>query len=230
MTILEWPIQERPREKLLQHGTQSLSDAELLAVLWGSGTQGKSAVDLARDLLKQYNGLRSLFAATYADFSQIRGLGFSKYCQCQAALELSYRHLKESLERQGTMRQVNDVKRFLIAALRGHSQEVFACLFLDNRNRLIRFEKLFYGSINTTSVHPRIVIERCLLNKAAAVILAHNHPSGVPEPSQADCEITKILAKALQMIDVRLLDHMVIGDTEVCSLAERGLLAPHATI
>lgn len=230
MTILEWPSQERPREKLLQHGVPALSDAELLAVLFGSGTKGKSAVDLSRDLLKQCGGLRGAFAASYSHFTQISGLGISKYCQCQAALELSRRHLKESLKREDSMTQVQQVKSFLTATLRGYPHEVFACLFLDNRNRLICCEKLFYGSINTTSVHPRILIQRCLLNNAAAVILAHNHPSGVADPSQADCDITKMLFSALEMIDVRLLDHMIIGDTTVSSLAEQGLLAPFAAI
>ncbi len=225
MTITEWPINERPREKLLDRGVYQLSDAELLAILFGNGTKGKSAVDLARDLLNQFESLRGIFAASFKDFSLIPGLGLSKYCQCQAALELSRRQLEEPLKRTKEFAAPDQVKDFIRAKLRDHTHEVFACLFLDNRHRMITFEQLFYGTINSTSVHPRILVQRSLHHNAAAVIVAHNHPSGIAKPSQADCDITQTLMSALQMIDVRLLDHIVVGDQQVASFAEHGLLA-----
>lgn len=224
MTILEWPSSERPREKLMAQGANALSDAELLAILFGTGTKGKTAIDLARDLLQKYQGLRGLFAASMESFCQLPGMGVSKYTQCQAAMELSRRHLQESLQRDDVITKVEDVEQFLIASLRGFDHEVFACLFLDNRHRIIRFEKLFNGSIDTTSVHPRLLIKRALHHNAAAVILAHNHPSGVAEPSQADRQITQLLAKTLRLVDVRLLDHMIVGDTTITSFVQRGLL------
>lgn len=230
MTILNWPTQERPREKLLNRGAQHLSEAELLAILFGHGTQGKSAVDLARDLLSQFGGLRGAFAASHKDFCRLVGLGSTKYCQCQAALELSRRYLSESLAHKNVITQPDDVKNFLKATLRHEPREVFACLFLDNRHHSLCFEKLFYGSINMTSIHPRILIQRCLHHNAAAVVLAHNHPSGAADPSNADREITKMLDKALHLIDVRLLDHMIVGDQHVTSFMERGLLAPRPLI
>lgn len=230
MTIHHWPTQERPREKLLNHGPHTLSDAELLAILWGHGIKGKSAVDLARDLLKQHHNLRGILSASYTEFSRTPGLGVSKYCQCQAAIELNKRYLDESIKRGNAIQQPDQIKNFLKANLRHYSQEVFACLFLDNRHRSLGFEKLFYGGINSTSVHLRILIQRCLHYNAAAVILAHNHPSGIAEPSQSDCELTERLQIALEMIEVRLLDHMIVGDQEVTAFAERGLLAPRASI
>ncbi len=224
MSIIEWPANERPREKLIARGTNALSDAELLAILFGTGTKGKTAIDLARDLLQKYQGLRGLFAASAESFCRSPGMGPSKYTQCQAAIELARRHLQESLQRDSVITQVEDVEQFLIASLRGFEHEVFACLFLDNRHRVIRFETLFHGSIDTTSVHPRVLIKRVLYHNAAAVILAHNHPSGVPNPSRADCEVTQELVKALRLVDVRLLDHIIVGDTSTSSLAQLGLL------
>lgn len=230
MTIIHWPLQERPREKLLDGGAQQLSNAELLALLWGNGVKGKSAVDLARDLLKSHNNLRGIFRASFDEFCQIPGLGVSKYCQCQAVLELNRRYLDESLKRGSAITQPEQIKNFFMAHLRHHRQEVFGCLFLDNRHRSLGFEKLFYGGISSTSIHIRSLIQRCLDHNAAAVILTHNHPSGIPEPSQADCELTKRLQKALEMIEIRLLDHMIVGDSDVVSFAERGLLAPRRLI
>ena len=225
MAIPEWPEMERPREKLLDRGVHHLSNAELLAILFGSGTKGKSAVDLARELLNQFVGLRGIFAASFEHFSAIPGLGLSKYCQCQAALELSRRHLEEPLRREGEITEPEHIKHFIKAELRDHQQEVFACIFLDNRHRMITFEKLFYGTIDATSIHPRVVVQRALHHNAAAVIVAHNHPSGVAKPSQADRDITNALKAALTIIDVRLLDHLIVGDQRVTSFAERGLLA-----
>ena len=225
MTIQQWPKNERPREKLLERGAHHLSDAELLAILFGNGTKGKSAVDIARALLNKFEGLRGIFSASFQHFSALPGLGLSKYCQCQAVLELSRRHLEEPLKRQGKITDPRHSKDFIRAKLRDLPQEVFACLFLDNRHRMITFEKLFHGTIDTTNVHPRVLVQRSLHHNAAAVIVAHNHPSGIAKPSQADKEMTKTLKKALNLIDVRLLDHIIVGDQSTTSLAEQGLLA-----
>ena len=226
MTILHWPLQERPREKLLKYGANQLSNAELLAILLGSGTPGKTAVDLSRDLIQHFGSLRDIFTASYRDFSAFPGLGLSKYSHCQAAIELNRRQLQESLERSCVISDPNYAKNFLIAQLRDYRQEVFSCLFMDNRHRLIQFEHLFFGTINSTNVYPRTLIQRGLFHNAAAVIIAHNHPSGVPHPSQSDQDVTKSLKKALEMIDIRLLDHMIVGDNQIYSFAEAGLLAP----
>jgi DNA repair protein RadC len=230
MTILDWPIEERPREKLLKHGANQLSDAELLAIFLGSGTKGKSAVDLSRDLINHFGSLRKIFTATYRDFCAFPGLGPSKYCHCQAAAELNRRQLQQSLEKNCVITDPNHAKKFLIAQLRDQPQEVFSCLFMDNRHRLIQFEHLFFGTINSTNVYPRTLIQRCLFHNAAAIIIAHNHPSGITQPSQADQEITDSLKKALEIVDIRLLDHMIVGDNQIYSFAEAGLLAPSEPI
>lgn len=224
MTILQWPSQERPRERLIQRGAETLSDAELLAILLGHGTKGKTALDLARELIQHYQGLRPLFSASLQSFCELPGLGFAKYCQLQAALELSQRHLKETIERDHTFTDPQDVKNFLLASLRGHEHEVFACLFLDNQNRLICFEKLFHGTINLLTVHPREVVKKALEHNAAAVIVAHNHPSGITTPSQSDREMTQLLNQSLDLMDIRLLDHFIIGEGAVVSFAESGLI------
>ncbi|MGM0594988.1 MAG: RadC family protein [Pseudomonadota bacterium] len=224
MAIRDWPTEERPREKLLQRGAASLSDAELLAIFLRTGVTGMSAVDLARALLSHFGGLRPLLEADRASFCRAKGLGTAKYVQLQATLELSRRHLLSTLQRGDALTSPEHTRRFLNARLRGYHQEVFGCLFLDNRHRVIEFEELFHGTIDGASVHPREVVRRCLAHNAAAVILAHNHPSGVAEPSRADEQITHRLKEALALVDVRLLDHMVIGDGEITSLAERGVI------
>ncbi|MCB1714679.1 MAG: DNA repair protein RadC [Candidatus Competibacteraceae bacterium] len=224
MSIREWPDAERPREKLLTHGATRLSDAELLAIFLRTGVKGHSAVDLARDLLSQYGGLRRLFDADRATFCAGLGLGAAKYAQLQAVLEMSRRYLEESLQRGDAISSVADTRRYLTAQLRHEPHEVFACLFLDTRHRALAFEPLFYGTIDGATVHPRQVVRRALYHNAAAVILAHNHPSGIAEPSQADRQVTQRLQTALELIDVRVLDHMVVGDSEIVSLAELGWL------
>ena len=224
MSITDWPKDERPREKMLLRGADALSDAELLAIFLRTGTKGKSAVDLARELLEQFGGLRSLLNADKKTFCSCIGLGEAKYTQLQATLEMSRRHLAESLQRTDVLSNPNDTRRFLLSRMRDYHYEVFACLFLDNRNRVISFDEMFFGTINGTSVHPREVVKRALKHNAAAIILAHNHPSGVAEPSQADRSLTDQLKSALEMIDTRVLDHLVIGDGEVVSFAERGYL------
>lgn len=222
MPITDWPAAERPREKLLARGAAALSDAELLAIFLRTGIAGSTAVDLARELLQRFGGLRALLDAGQAQFCCGRGLGTAKYAQLQAVLEMSRRHLGEILQRGSVLGNPNDTCRFLSAHLRDLPHEVFACLFLDNRHRVIRFDELFQGTINGASVHPREVVRRALTHNAAAVILAHNHPSGVAEPSQADLALTARLKNALALIDVVVLDHIIVGDGETVSLAERG--------
>lgn len=224
MTIREWPIQERPREKLLHHGSTALSDAELLAIFLHTGTPGLTALDLARQLLNRYGGFRSLLELSQHDFCLHHGLGPSKYAILQASLELSKRQLFETLQQRDVIKNPADTRRYIKSRLREYKQEVFACLFLDTRHRVIRFEELFFGTIDGASVHPREVVKRALHLNASALILAHNHPSGVAEPSQADQSITLRLRDALALIDVRVLDHIIVGDGQEVSLAERGMI------
>lgn len=223
MAISDWPVQERPREKLLTKGAEILSDAELLAIFLRTGTRGQSAVDLARLLLEDFGGLKPLLKTTQAEFCQRHGLGSAKYAQLQAVLEMAKRHLFENIQRGDVLCSPDETRHYLSAQLQAYPHEVFACLFLDSRNRVIAFEKMFYGTIDGASVYPREVVRMALKHNAAAVIFAHNHPSGVAEPSRADEQITKRLKAALDLVDIRVLDHMVIGD-EVVSFAERGLL------
>lgn len=223
MTISQWPVAERPREKLLDKGAEALSDAELLAIFLRTGTRGVTAVDLARQLLDNFGGLKPLLQASEKDFCQHHGLGTAKYAQLQAVLEMAKRHMYEQLSRGDALCSPAQTRQFLSAQLGSYPHEVFACLFLDNRNRVIAFEKMFYGTIDGASVYPREVVRMALRKNAAAIIFAHNHPSGVAEPSHADEQITQRLKEALALVDVRVLDHFVIGD-EVVSFAERGLL------
>ncbi len=224
MAIHQWPAAERPREKLLAQGAESLSDAELLAIFLRTGTKGKNAVILARELLERYGGLGELLTANQAAFCAIPGLGTAKYVQLRAVLEMTRRHLRSALDRSNTLTSPQLTKDYLQARLVDYPYEVFACLFLDNRHRVIDYEELFRGTIDGTSVHPREVVRQAIIHNAAAVILAHNHPSGVADPSKADIHITHRLTKALELIDVRVLDHVVIGAGITTSLAERGLL------
>lgn len=221
--IKDWPIDERPREKLLLRGAQALSDAELLAIFLRTGTRGKTAVDLARELLHEFGSLRALFEADEAHFCKANGLGQAKYVQLQAVLEMSSRYLKERLARGTALSDPDSVRFYLSSRLRHKPAEVFACLFLDNRHQVIQYEELFQGTIDSATVHPREVVRNAIKHNAAAVIFAHNHPSGIAEPSQADERITQRLKEALALIDVRVLDHFVVGE-QVVSFAERGLL------
>ena len=224
MAIKDWPARERPRERLLKHGPQSLSDAELLAIFLRTGVSGKSAVDLARDLLERFGSLRRLLGAERDTFCEVPGLGRAKFAQLQAALEMGRRHLAEQFDRGSPLLSPEHTARYLQSRLRDYPYEVFAVLFLDNRHRVLAFEELFRGTIDGASVHPREVVRRALALNAAAVIFSHNHPSGIAEPSQADQRITTRLREALALIDVRVLDHLVVGDGDCCSLAQRGLL------
>jgi DNA repair protein RadC len=224
MAITDWPEEERPREKLLSRGPGSLSDAELLAIFLRTGVRGKTAVDLGRDMIARFGGLRPLLAAGKAEFCTARGSGAAKYVQLQAALELGRRFLEAEIKRADSLTNPEDTRRFLRAHLRGLPYEVFACLFLDNRHRVICFEELFRGTLDGTHVYPREVIKRTLAHNAAAVIFAHNHPSGIAEPSRADETLTRRLKEALALVEIRVLDHLIIGEGEVVSLAERGLI------
>ena len=224
MTINEWPEAERPREKLLSRGANALSDAELLAIFLRTGTRGKTALDLARELLAHFDGLRGLLEATQEDVCAAPGIGSAKYAQLQACMALTERFLLHDLDRGETLTDPAKTRRFLKSRLRSYQQEVFACLFLDNQHRVIKFEELFQGTIDGASVYPREVVKKALAVNAAAVILAHNHPSGLAEPSQADIRITDKLKSALLLVDIRVLDHMIVGDGEVLSFAESGIL------
>ncbi len=224
MSIRDWPEGERPREKLLARGAGALSDAELLAIFLRTGVRGKSALDLARELIAEHGGLRGLLTATEQEFTRMPGLGRAKYAQLQAVLELTRRHLGEELQRGEAITSPGKTREFLIAQLRDRPHEVFCCFYLDTRHRMIGFEELFRGTLDGASVHPREVVKSALAKNAAAVIFAHNHPSGVAEPSDADRRLTRRLNDALALVDVRVLDHFVIGDGEAISFAERGLL------
>ena len=223
MAITDWPSEERPREKLLKKGASYLSDAELLAIFLRTGIKGKTAVDLAEGLLNEHKGLRYLLDADEQRFCQSKGMGQAKYVQLQAVIEMSRRFLAEKMQRGEEITNPKLVHQYLLSRLRDYPYEVFACLFLDNRHRIIEYEELFKGTIDGASVHPREVIRKVIHHNAAAVILAHNHPSGITEPSQADMQITQKLKDALALIDVRVLDHFIIGD-DVTSFAERGLM------
>ncbi|MEO7198610.1 MAG: DNA repair protein RadC [Dokdonella sp.] len=220
MTIRDWPDDERPREKLLQRGGGALSDAELLAIFIGSGRRGKTAVDIGRELLGSSGGLKPLLRTRQTDTA----LGPVAWIRLQAALEIGRRYLDAELRETEVLTDPSVSARFLKARLEAYPYEVFACLYLDNRHRVIAFEELFRGTIDGASVHPREVVRQCLAHNAAAVIFAHNHPSGVAEPSAADRAITHRLREALALVDVRVLDHFVIGSGTPTSLAQRGML------
>lgn len=224
MAIKDWPADERPREKLLQKGSNALTDAELLAIFLRTGTPGKSAVDLARELLNDFGSLKALLDADLQRFCQSVGLGPAKYAQMQAVLEMARRHFCEILQRGDALTSPDITRAYLSAQLRGYSYEVFACLFLDNQHRVLKLEELFRGTIDSASVYPREVAKAALQHNAAAVIFAHNHPSGISEPSQADRHITDKLKHALALFDIRVLDHFIIGDGLPYSFAENGLL------
>ena len=222
MSIRNWPAAERPREKLLEHGASSLSDAELLAIFLRTGVSGKSAVDLARHLLMEFGSLRALLEADLRAFCRHLGLGPAKFSHLQAVLEMSRRHLAERLRRDSALQSPQAVRDYLKSLLRHEPHEVFGCLFMDSKHRMLAFEVLFRGSIDSASVYPRQVVKRALAHNAAAVIFCHNHPSGISEPSQADRTLTQRLVKALDLIEVRVLDHFIVGDGQPLSMVERG--------
>lgn len=225
MSIRDWPVKERPREKLLEQGPAALGDAELLAIILRTGSRGRSAVEMARELLQEFGSLRGLIRARPGDLCRAHGLGTAKFSMLQAAIELAKRHLQENIIREDAFTHSEATREYLRAHLRDRHREVFCALFLDTRHRLIACEDLFQGSIDSTMVHPRVVVERALNHHAAAVIVAHNHPSGVSEPSSADINITRRLHEALALMEIRLLDHFIVGEGEPLSLAERGVIS-----
>jgi DNA repair protein RadC len=224
MAITDWPEEQRPRERLIRHGPQALSDAELLAVFLRVGVTGKSAVDLGRDMVGHFGSLNGLFSATLTDFSSLNGLGPAKFAQLQAVLELARRAIGEELQAGVTLSSPQAVKQYLQLLLGSKPYESFAVLFLDVKNRLIATEELFRGTLTHTSVYPREVVKAALSHNAAGIILAHNHPSGTSEPSAADQTLTQALKQALAMVDVRVLDHFVVAGRHVYSFAEHGQL------
>ncbi len=224
MTIKDWPAEERPREKLLLRGPNALSNAELLAIFLRTGHNGQSAVDLARNLLKEFGSLRGLLEASKAQFCAIHGLGVAKFVQLQAVLEISQRHLAEELTSSSPMNTSALVKAFVKSKLRHKSTETFALLHLNSQHHLIAYEELFEGTLDSAAVYPREVVKAALEHNASAVILSHNHPSGIAEPSQQDRLITSRLKEALNLVDITVLDHIVVGAGAPVSFAERGWL------
>jgi len=224
MSISTWPTNERPRDKLLEKGPAALSDAEILAIFLRTGRKGVSAIDLARELLDKHQGLRQLIDSNQAQFCETKGLGAVKYAQIQAAIELGRRYLQAELEVGDAFTSPDQTRDFLTLKLRAYPYEVFACLYLDSRHRLISFDELFRGTIDSAQVHAREIVRAALKYNAAAVIFSHNHPSGVAEPSQSDISLTSQLVKALKLVDIRVLDHLIIGNGTTISFAERGLI------
>lgn len=224
MAITDWPLDERPREKLLGRGADALSDAELLAIFLRTGVKGKSAVDLARDLLTRCGSLSALCSASEREVCELPGMGQAKYAQLQAVMEMARRALREKLATGNALNSPSAVRDYLRMKLQALPHEVFFVLFLDAQNRVIGSEEMFRGTLTQTSVYPREVVKRALHHNAGAVIFAHNHPSGVAEPSHADETLTQALKQALALIDVRVLDHFIVAGSGVLSFAERGLL------
>ena len=224
MSMAGWPEGERPRERLLNKGAASLSDAELLAVMLQTGTRGRTSLDIARSMLKRYGGLVGILAADRTSLIENPGIGAAKAARFVAMKELSQRHMLDGIQSKDVLTSSEATRDYLRAKFRGCQSEIFSCLFLNNQHHVVKLEELFRGTIDGAAVYPREVVKRCLHHNAAAVILAHNHPSGIAEPSQADIAITSKLRIALELIDVRVLDHLVIGNSLVVSFAERGLL------
>jgi DNA repair protein RadC len=224
MGIEDWPEQTRPRERLVREGAQALSDPELLALLLRVGVRGKSAVELGRDILQHFGSLHGLFGASLDDVSEVHGLGMAKYAQLQAVMELARRAIAEQLQAGEAFASPELVKRYLRIKLGGQRHESFVVLFLDVKNRLIADRELFRGTLTQTSVYPREVVIEALSRNAASVILAHNHPSGLPEPSDADLRLTHALVQALSLVDVRVLDHFIVAGPLIHSFAEHGQL------
>lgn len=224
MAITDWVLAERPREKLLLRGADSLSDAELLAIFLRVGIKGKTAVDLARELLSNFGSLHALLNADETQFCQGKGLGTAKYAQLQAVLEMARRYFVEEINHGEILNNPETTSTYLSMQLRGYDYEVFACLFLNAQHQVLAFEQLFKGSLNKSHIYPREIIKRVLFHQASAVIFAHNHPSGNNQPSVADKQITQTLQQALDLFEIKLLDHFIIGSGTPYSFAEQGLL------
>jgi len=222
MAIPQLNKDHRPREKLLSKGVKVLSDAELLAIFLRTGVAGTSAIELAAELLEKFSGLSLLLNADVKQFCAIKGLGPAKYCQLHATLELTKRYLEEQLESEQVFNRPQQVENFLAVQMSGYQREVFSIMLLNSQHRLLGYHELFYGTIDSATIHPREVVRLALEKNAAAVIAAHNHPSGAAKPSPADIATTKQLQSALELFDIRLLDHFIIGRGKVSSLAQLG--------
>ncbi|AXR08286.1 RadC family protein [Salinimonas sediminis] len=224
MRIQDWPTGEQPRAKLLANGAQSMGNTELLAVFLGSGRQGQNACQLAHQLMAKFTTFSNLFTATTEDFCAEAGVGIVRYMQLQAAREMVRRMLEEPLQREHVFTDVNQVHHYLLASFKGLEQEVFGMLLLDSQHQLIAYRPMFFGTVNSAAVYPRELVKRALKENAAAVILAHNHPSGNPEPSLADIKLTKQVIAAMALVDISVLDHFVVGEGLTVSLSQRGLM------
>ena len=224
MSIRNWPETERPRERLIKYGASHLSNAELLAIFLRTGIEGKTALDLARDLLSEFGDIGRIIEADFESFAKIKGLGIAKYCQLKATLEIMKRHFQCKVEESASFTNPELVETYLLSQFPQTENEVFACILLDNKHRLIEFEVLFKGTINKTQVYPRVVAQICLKKNAAAIIFAHNHPSGDLTPSDSDQQITEKLKESLKLIDVRVLDHFIIGKNQTLSMAQQGFM------
>lgn len=224
MSILNWPKEDRPREKLLQKGEHHLTESELIAIFLQTGVKGQSALDLAKQLLAESGDLKSLLSAPKAVLMQKTGIGPAKYALLRAALELGKRYLRTNIPTGSVLNSSQLTKQFLADRLRHHQNEVFACLFLDNHFRLIQFEELFHGTLNEAVIYPREIAKRGLACHAANIILAHNHPSGNPTPSEADKDITQLIKQALALVEIAVIDHLIIGNPDNFSFAESGLM------
>ena len=224
MSEVHWPLAERPRERLLAQGPASLSDAELVALFIGTGPRGKSALEVARELLARFGRLSRLLSAAHGELGEVPGVGAARCAQIAAVMELARRALSEEMKSRDSLASPAAVRGYLRLHMQDLGHECFYCVFLDAQNRVIAASELFRGTLTQTSVYPREVVKHALRHNAAAVILAHNHPSGVAEPSRADEFLTQTLKSALQLVDVRVLDHLVVARSGVVSFAERGLL------
>jgi DNA repair protein RadC len=224
MAITNWPAEERPREKLLLRGAKNLSDAELLAIFLHTGTRGKTALDMARELLSEAGSLKKLLNSSAENLCQTLGFGKAKYAALKAAIELGQRYLDETVKIGEPLNSSSAAKSFLSQRLKDYPHEVFACLFLNSHHRLLGFEELFHGTINESNVYPREVVKRGLAHNAAKIILAHNHPSGNTTPSQADCDITLLLKQTLALVEIKVVDHIIVGHNDCLSLVESGYI------
>jgi DNA repair protein RadC len=222
MAIINWPKEERPREKLLAHGPKHLSDAELLAIFLRTGVKGQTALDIARELLSEFNGLKNLINAPLNVLSNKHGIGKAKYAILQAAIEMGHRHRHDSIKIGTLLKNTETAKTFFADRLKHHTREVFACLFLNTQNHTLAFQELFFGGLSESSIYPREIVKHAMLHNAAKIIIGHNHPSGDPTPSPADCELTVFLKNALAMVDISLVDHIVVGHEKCVSLVEAG--------
>ncbi|NMH59801.1 RadC family protein [Alteromonas ponticola] len=224
MSIQHWPLMERPREKLLNLGVETLSDAELLAIMIGKGLNGKCAVTVARELLSKFGSIRGVMTASKSQVCAIAGVGEVKFCLLKAAVELVTRQLGEPLKVRESFNHAEHVKRYLLAKLKDQQSEQFGLLLLDSQHQMLAYKVMFKGTINSAAVYPREIVKQVIEDNAAAVILVHNHPSGIAEPSDADVRITRQIKSALELIDVAVLDHIIVADIHTTSFAQRGII------